>query len=356
MKKKVLHVINSLTIGGAETLLANSLAPGGLNDYTDNYLVYFNKASYLLDIIDKDVKVFCLQYKGGLDIFRLLKELRSIITNNKIDIVHTHLTPAGLYIHLICPEGVIQVHTIHSTYSMDTETSPFKKLFDKKLYFNSKNCNIISLSNFAKEDFLTNILFKGKIFVLNNFVADKYFNLPDKEFKIKNNILRIVAAGTLKELKNFEFLLAVFEYLVEDEIYLDIYGEGDKSKYEAVIKVKNLKINMMGRVDDLAKVIQNYDLFIMPSKYEGFPLAVFEAMVASIPLMLSDIAPLKAIVKENALYFNLNEPSATAGLIQDIFQGKIDFKNMISNAKRYAAVNVKRKKYIENLVQVYDQL
>ncbi|MBK8785154.1 MAG: hypothetical protein IPN43_01350 [Chitinophagaceae bacterium] len=97
MKKKVLHIINSLTTGGAEILLANSLSPGGLQEYTDNYLVYFNKSSYLADTIDKDVKLINLNYKGGVDIMRMLMQLKSIIKTNKIDIVHTHLTPASLY-------------------------------------------------------------------------------------------------------------------------------------------------------------------------------------------------------------------------------------------------------------------
>ena len=37
MKKKVLHVINSLTTGGAEMLLANSLSPGGLNEHVEKW-------------------------------------------------------------------------------------------------------------------------------------------------------------------------------------------------------------------------------------------------------------------------------------------------------------------------------
>ena len=356
MKKRILHVINSLTIGGAETLLANSLSPGGLNKHTDNYLVYFNTSSYLLDIIDKNVKVICLNYAGGFDIFRVLKKLRQIIKDNNIDIVHTHLTPAGLYTHMICQAAIPQVHTIHSTLSMDNETRPIMRLMDRHLFFNKKNCNIISLSDFTKEDFLKTIPFKGKIFVLNNFVADRYFDFPVKKYDSKKGILRLVAAGTLKELKNFEYLLEVFEYINGMEIYLDIYGEGDKSKYEAGIKNKNLKINMMGRIDDMAAVLHNYHLFIMPSKFEGFPLSVFEAMAAGILLMLSDIPPLKSIINEHALYFKLNDPEGTAALIKEIFYGNIDINSMALQAKAFAAATVKREIYINRLLNIYEQL
>jgi glycosyltransferase involved in cell wall biosynthesis len=355
-KKRILHVINSLNVGGAEILLANSLSPGGLNEHTENYLVYFNQASHLLNIIDKNVKLICLHYKGGADIFRVLRKLKRVITDNNIDIVHSHLTPSGIYTHLVCPSAVPQVHTIHSTYSMEKETRPVMRFIDRHFFFNKKNINIINLSDYTRDDFLKSISFKGKVFVLNNFVADRYFNFSPKKYDSEKKILRLVAAGTLKELKNFEYLLEIFKYLDDQEIYLDIYGGGDKAKYEMVIKNKSLKINMMGAVDDMAAVLPDYDLFIMPSKFEGFPLSVFEAMAVGIPLMLSDIGPLKSIVNENALYFKLNDAPAAAKMIKGICNGNININTMAQRAHAFAAATQKREKYIENLLYIYDQI
>jgi glycosyltransferase involved in cell wall biosynthesis len=356
MKKKVLHIINSLTIGGAETLLANSLSPGGLQEHTENYLLYFNQSSNLLDLIDKDVKIICLKYKGGFDIWRLLREIRSVITENKIEIVHSHLTPAGVYTHLVCPGGVKHVHTIHSTYSMEIETRWFMRFIDRYLFLERKNCHIISLSDYTKADLLKSLRFKGELFVLNNFVADRYFSLPQKKYNLITGKLHVVAVGALKELKNFEYLLEVFEHLAAQEIYLDIYGDGDQAKYEEIIQNKNLKIRMMGRIDDMATVIQQYDLFIMPSKYEGFPLSVFEAMAAGLPLMLSDIEPLTSIVKENAIYFQLDNAQKTAEQIMAVQQNMIEINEMAVKAKAYAEKTVRRDIYINKLLDIYDQL
>ncbi len=356
MKKKVLHVINSLTIGGAETLLVNSLSSGGLNEHTENYLLYFNQSSKLEHLIDKNVKIICLNYKGGFDILRILREIRKVIVEKKIDIVHTHLTPAGIYTYLVCPAGVAHVHTIHSTYSMEKETRWFMRFIDRHIFLKRKNCNIISLSEYTKADLLNTIKFRGKIFVLNNFVDDRYFNLPDRKYNRSVNKLNLVAVGALKELKNFEYLLQVFENLINEEIYLDIYGEGNKAEYETIIKNKNLKVRMMGREDDMATVIQHYDLFIMPSKFEGFPLSVFEAMAAGVPLMLSDIAPLKSIVKEHALYFQLNDEVKTAEQITAILHHKINIAQLAVQAKMYAERTARRDIYINNLLDIYNQL
>lgn len=356
MKKKVLHVINSMQPGGAEVLLTNSLSPGGLSGHTVNHLAYFMGSSYLLDKLDKDVQVHLLNYKGAKDIVRLIRDLRKIIVDNKIDIVHTHLNPAGLYTHIACPPDIPQVHTLHTTYSMDKETSKFKLWLEKHFYFLKKNTNVILLSDFIKQDFLNALPFKGNAFVLNNFVPDSYFDIKINDVKKEPGQLKIIAIGTLKPLKNFEYLLQVFRYLKNENISLDIYGGGNKEAYEAVIKETGVKVKMMGHANNLEAILSLYDLFIMPSKFEGFPLSVFEAMAAGLPLMLSDIAPLKSIVKDNAVYFKLDNAKPTANTLIAILQKNIDINVLALNAKTYAEKMVKRDLYISRLMAIYKTL
>ncbi|MGB7566753.1 MAG: glycosyltransferase family 4 protein [Chitinivibrionales bacterium] len=353
---KVLHVINSLSIGGAETLVANSLAPGGLNEHADNTLVYFRGDSYLSSIIDKNVTKICLNYAGWFEIIRVLGQLRKIIGKNRFDIIHTHLNPISFYTYLVCPSAIPLVHTLHTTYSMNVRSRRIMVFLEKQLYFKSRKCNIICLSDSAKEDLLRSVPFKGKVFVLNNFVADKFFANPIKKFGSEKSVLKIVAVGSLEPLKNFEYLLDVFTYFKNEEIYLDIYGKGDKSKYEEIIKSKALKVRMMGENTNIAEALKEYDLFIMPSKYEGFPLSLFEAMASGLPVMVSNIAPLRSIVKDNGIYFDLDNAEATANIIKSILLGKTDINSLAEKAKRYAEQILKRENYIKRLLGIYEQL
>jgi glycosyltransferase involved in cell wall biosynthesis len=270
--------------------------------------------------------------------------------------VHTHLTPASFYTNLVLPESVPQVHTIHSTYSMDNETRPLMRLLEKKMFLEKRKSNIICLSEFAKEDFLRAIPFKGKVFVLNNFVADRFFENTVKNSDSNKKQLRLLAVGSLKPLKNFEYLLEIFEHLKGQEIYLDIYGEGTRLAYEDTIKSRGLKVRMMGRNDNMAAVYPDYDLFIMPSRYEGFPLSLFEAMASGIPLLLSDIAPLRSIVKDHALYFSLDDVQGTVNTISGIFENRTKTEAMAIEAKKYATHTVKRDIYIKNLLSIYEEL
>jgi glycosyltransferase involved in cell wall biosynthesis len=356
VRLKVLHIINSLSTGGAEILLTNSLSPGGLSEHTENYLAYFKNGDYLHSQIDKSVQQFCLDYKGGLDIVRLLRQLRRIMITYKIDIVHTHLNPAGVYTHLVCPRQIPQVHTIHTTYSKDTETSWVKKTTEKYLYLQKRNSNVILLSDYTQKDFLSSVSFKGKSFILNNFVADDFFAVPEKKFNPANRRLNLVAAGTLKPLKNHVYLLEVFKHLKGYNISLDIYGGGDKTALQKVIQENELPVRLMGHSDKFDAVIGAYDLFIMPSIFEGFPLSVFEAMAANVPVMLSNITPLTSIVKEHAIYFELDNAAQTAAQITAIYNGQININTIAEAAKTYAQNIAARETYIKSLLKIYEDL
>lgn len=356
MKKKVLHVINSLTSGGAENLLVNSLAPGGLQEHTENYIAFFQGTSGIAGRIDERVKVIPLNYKGLPYLPGTLLKLRRIIRDLKIDIVHTHLNPAGLYTHLCIPLQVPQVHTLHTTYSMDTETSRLKLLLEREGYFKKKSCNIILLSDYTKADFLSSVPFKGRAFVLNNFVPDQYFDIQPMRKNDSGGTFNVMAAGTLKAIKNFEYLLQVFRYLKEKDIALDIYGEGDRAAYEKVIGEQGLKVRMMGPVPQLSEVLPAYDLFIMPSKFEGFPLTVFEAMAAGIPLMLSDIPPLTSIVKEHAIYFGLDDAEKAASQLAELTNDRSVLHARAVRAKQYAETTVRRDIYIQRLLAIYNEV
>jgi glycosyltransferase involved in cell wall biosynthesis len=356
MKLKVLHVINSLRAGGAETLLANSLSPGGLCEHADNSLVYFAGDSWLSGILDPRVTVKCLDYKGGIDLVRMLQRLRRFIAENKFDIVHTHLNPASFYTHLVCPAGLPQVHTVHTAYSMDFETKRSLLLLEKLLYFRTGNCNVICLTDFAKQDFVRSIPFRGTSFVLNDFVADKFFTANSKRYGRDRSDLKLVTTGRLAAPKNFLYLLEVLGHCKDQNIILDIYGAGDKSQFETAIAREHLRIRMMGEYSNIHEVLRDYDLFIMPTKFEGFCISVYEAMASGLPVMVSNIAPLTSVLNDNAMYFDLNNAAATAGTIKAIVHKEIDINLLAERGKRFAEQTVRRETYVARLLDIYGQL
>ncbi|MFN8253130.1 MAG: glycosyltransferase [Ferruginibacter sp.] len=356
-KLKILHVINSLTRGGAETLVVNSLTPGGINEQADNYLLYFIKGDYLSSLVDKNVTQVCLDYKGGTDIFRLFRRMRKIIREGNFDIIHTHLNPADFYVSLAKPKNIPQVHTVHIAYSADFETRKSFKFLEKFLYFKRNDCNLIFLSSYTEKDFLETVSYTGRHFVLNNFIDDSFFGLQGCKYNPgTGETLRIIAVGNFRAQKNYFYMLEIFRHLKDCNIELDIYGGGDTAAYEEIIRANNLKVNLKGQKAKIDEVISGYHLFMMSSINEGFPLSVFEAMAASVPLMLSDIPPLKSIVEEHAVYFELGDAAKAASIVMDIAMGKIDISQMAQHAKQHAEKMARRDVYIKNLFSIYNNV
>lgn len=352
--KNILHIINALTPDGAENLLVNSLSNGGLQNYTNNVLVYFQKTSEIEKKIDKAVKVICLDYKGVFDLPRVLYKIRTIIRKYKIDIVHSHLNPTSLYTYLSCPKNVQQIHTMHTIYSMNTHTSKIKLFLERVIYLKRDTCNLIFLTDFAKDDFLKIVKFRGKNFVLNNFIDNGFFRKNANEYGSERTSLRVVAVGRLVTLKNFDYLLEVFTYLKDVEVYLDIFGAGDIAHYSQKIANTGVKVTMKGHCYHLEEELAKYDLFIMPSKYEGFGLAIFEAMAMGVPVMVSNIEPIKCIAKENVIYFELNNANAVAEIIRGILNKEIEINKLAKVAQLYAKETVRREIYIRKLLKIYN--
>lgn len=349
---KVLHIINSLTIGGAETLLVNSLTSGGLPEKCENILVYLQGNDAIVERIDKRVKVICLNYKGISNFFGTMRKLRNIAVAYQVDIVHSHLNPAGFYSRMALPAKLKQVHTVHIMYSHDAETAYLKKALERRYLFKNKSTSLIFLSELLEKDFLDTVKFTNKHFVLNNCIGDEFFT-SEKVVRKKEGF-KVVAVGNLREQKNYPFLLEIFKHLKKYDISLDIYGAGKQSVIQQQITANSLSVRLMGPVSNIAEVLGQYDLFMMSSTFEGYPLSVIEAMAVGLPCLLSNIPSLKDTAKEYADYFELDNPAAAAKKILALADRREELAQKGIAAKAYALQVGKKGKYVEKLVGIYE--
>ena len=351
---KVLHIINSLTIGGAEILLTNSLAKGGLQDYVENIILYFQGESELADKIDKRVTVINLNYKGWYSFGTLLMKIRDTIKIHKPDIIHTHLNPAGWYTVLARPKNTPQIHTLHISYSDNTDTDKVRLFFEKKLLLQRKDANLITLSELLKEDLKASVNIKGNVFVLSNFIADEFFE-PNPETP-PSAVFKLVAVGNMRPQKNYNYLLDIFQHLKDYPVSVDVYGHGDDTALRQRAEKENLPVTFMGPVKNPKDIYWKYNGFIMPSKFEGFGLTAYEAMASGLPLFLSDLGAFKSLIKDNAVYFSLTDAANAAETIKTAVSNNSNREDMVTKARKYAQKTVKREMYITNLLKIYERV
>jgi glycosyltransferase involved in cell wall biosynthesis len=134
-----------------------------------------------------------------------------------------------------------------------------------------------------------------------------HFDLPDGK-KVKENS-QSYTVGTLARLsveKDLPILIKAFKILQSKDFgkkyILSIFGEGEmRDQIESLIKNLGLEKNvqLMGRTMNPAEELSKFDLFVLPSKFEGFGLVLLEAMAFNIPIIASDISTAKEVLGED---------------------------------------------------------
>jgi glycosyltransferase involved in cell wall biosynthesis len=212
---------------------------------------------------------------------------------------------------------------------------------------------LISVSQHALDDFDRHVGLKGTAHVLPNFVNPRF--LAGSRVRSRSSPLRLVAVGNLKPVKNYSLLVKALRGM-EDEVELDIYGEGpDRAALERQIASAGAKVRLIGARTDLWNVLPDYDAFVMPSLYEGCPNAAIEAMAVGLPLLLSDIPVMREVSRGNALFFDPHDPAALAGVIQMIAAGEVDAASMGVRGREIVAANHQKEVYLQRLKAIYSE-
>jgi glycosyltransferase involved in cell wall biosynthesis len=347
-KKRLLHIIPSLTIGGAEKLIYNSICI--LPEY-EHHVVSFQADPFFLTEFKQLAKVY-LKHTTYVFTPANIAWLRKIERKVKPDIIHSHLLKTNWLTRFAFKRTGKLVNSIHSLYSVDAFPFHFyTKLLERYSYRNSRAV-LIFVSELVKADYNKSIPLFRKNYVVNNFVPNEYFQINTLKYQ-RETRLRLIAVGNLKKLKNYRLLIEVFKKLKEYPISLDVYGDGDLTEeYKSDINRHGLNIRLKGKVKSVASVLPGYHAFIFPSLYEGLSISLLEAMSASMPLLLSGIPAFENIVKQNAYYFDPENAETCRDAILKMYTTGFP-QSWISDNRNLAVQNFSEATYKQKLEDIY---
>lgn len=129
--------------------------------------------------------------------------------------------------------------------------------------------------------------------------------------KEKKTEISIGIVGSLNvDYKGFDIAIAALSLLNKEDAkhtyHLDVVGEGDPSRWIKIAKTYNVEnlINFKGKVkhEELLLWLQTIDLYIQPSKTEGLPRAVIEAMNEGLPVVASKVGGIPELIDEKFLH------------------------------------------------------
>lgn len=339
---RLLHIIDGLEkIGGAEILLVNYI--NRMTDHTHAVVVLAGTCALTFNE-DVNLNLFQLNFKGYTNIFKAVINLKNVIKSFKPDIIHSHLPLATFIARLAKQKNIPFFFSVHNNYSDSLKkTSSF--LFNMEKILSSVDETAIFVSSAAKKDYLNLIKFRGRSFVLHNFITDDFFEPPFAEPFKQNNSIRLIAVGNVKKQKNYEIIIQSLEEL-DLPITLDIYGRGD-------ICIKSDKVKLKGWSKNIHSILPEYDIYISASLYEGFGIAPLEAAAKGLPVILSDIEVFREVSHNKAIYFNPTDKEDLKNILRSLYDDHFIVVRKSIELNKYVNEQYRMSTYIDRLMKIY---
>ena len=317
MKKKVLHFIHGLTMGGAETLVKEYCLHIDKEKYDVAVLCFYRyhmpyekiledagiRVTYIEDIENYEKEGVNKYLHKLMLILHRIFYVRKYLKEHKPDIVHTHLNNSTYIWAAKPPKGTKIFHTIHSELDALWEDDLESKIdfFAAKQLIKKYQMRFFALHEQMRID--TNKLFgvDNSVVINNGIDFEKFEKALPKEVvrkreEIPTNAFVIGHVGRFNEDKNHGFLVDVFEKLHENnpKAYLLMIGNGNTLS-EIQEKIDEIGLSDCTKIlsyrTDIPDLLNTMDRFVLPSKYEGLGIVLIEAQKMGIPCIASSAVP-----------------------------------------------------------------
>jgi glycosyltransferase EpsF len=303
---RVLHAISNMKREGAQTFIMNVYHKIDRQKVQFDFLVNTTeKCSYDDEIKEMGGKIIYIPKPNKLNILSYSSIVSKIIKKGKdYTCVHSHsLFFNGVIMKSAYKAGVpVRISHGHST------NDGKKDSFYRRFYINYMRKNILKYSTglFGCSEKACEYLYgKGcfndeRVKVISNGIElDKYKDLEENKNNLKEKLglpLDCILIGNVArftKVKNHKFLICIFSELLKKnpKIKLILVGDGPlKKEIKKFIEEKGVEkyVYLLGIRNDVPELMSIFDVFLLPSLYEGVPLVLIEAQAAGIPCIVSD--------------------------------------------------------------------
>ena len=305
-----------------------------------------------------------IQFGGDVDIALLFKIFR-FMRKGSFDIVHTHLLHADLY--GVLAAWISRVPVIISTRHND---NPFRKHYGIQLMcsLSSLVCNRIiciseNVKDFVKQnEFFSLIKLKRIYYGINLCSIPKTSELREKyAWGQEVRILGIV--GRLTAQKGHATLLrAMKKVLVRfKNIHLVIIGDGvlrqELKEYAKSEKIDG-NIHFEGYKENAIRLMGEFDVFVHPSRWEGFGLVFLEAMASDLPIVATRVGAIPEIIEhgKTGILVEVDDSKALADGICKLLSNPSLARDMGNSGRRRLEENFTLDSMVDATTELYFRL
>jgi glycosyltransferase involved in cell wall biosynthesis len=364
---KVLHILDSLNRGGAEVmeldLCRNARAQG-----LELTFVATGGGDLEADFQNSGVDFIRLQRRLPVDL-KLVSQLRRIISERGIDVVHSHQPVEALHLYLATRGSQIKrVLTLHGVYAGAKNDLALRFVLPRM------HARIL-LGNdlagwLAREQ---GVELKGNFAVINNGVDPGRLSSSDRILRSELGLADdAVLCGMVAnfypdqrkdQLTVCKALPQLFESVPNAHfVFVGQSSEAPELFNDCVnlCRQQNIteRVHFLGQRSDIAAVLSSLDLFVLSSRWEGSPISVIEAMMLGLPNVLSDIAPLKEVSSDGefAILFRTGDADDLAAKLIKLAKDRDQRLQLGTAGRRWAISHYSIQAHIRNLLQLYASL
>jgi len=307
-KIKVVQITHDLDLGGLQRVVINICRKIDRSKFDVSILCLRKLGCFLPEVNTLGIPVTLIpQKEKGTDYFSFLK-VADFLRKEKPDVIHTHNTQPFIDGTLgAILSGVKKIiHTDHARSFPDKKRYMFAEWFVSHFAY-----RVIGVSEHTSENLIKyEHISKSKVMTIPNGIDPQPYQIEiDKKAKkrelgISENDMVLGVAVRLSEQKGLSYLLKAMPDIlkVRHDVSLVIAGDGPL-RDELGLLADNLgvskKVYFLGLRTDTAELLKIFDIYVMPSLWEGLPMILLEVMAVGCPIVATDVGGIGSAIKNN---------------------------------------------------------
>lgn len=348
---RVLHVISSLGIGGAERLISDMLPQMKATGVDVSLLVYrrlYNDFEKKLE--DADVAIISLEVKSNYSP-RIVFSLANVM--KEFDIIHVHLFPALYQVaiaNILCRKKL--VFTEHSTTNRRRQNRFFRKI---EIIVYEQYLRLVSVSLEAQNCLKAWLNEESCRFsVILNGIDLNTYRAVRNERDYPYTILMVSRFGQEKDQTT---LINSLQWIREN-VHAVFVGDGETrhSCEELAYKLGVAdRCHFMGVQSNIPYWVSKADIGVLSTHWEGLPLTIIEMMAGGLPVIASDVDGVQQVVKDAGILFPEGNEKALAEMINQLIENP-DYRKQIAERCYERASLYDIRQTVKGYIEIYQSL
>ncbi len=350
---KIIQIMPEFGLAGAEVMCENLTYELKKLGHQVIIISLYDYHSAITERMEQEgVDIRYLDKKKGMDL-SLIPRISHIIRTERPDVVHTHRYVMQYTVPACVLAGHKQmVHTVHNVAQKEQTQFGIKL---NNMFYRYNHVVPVALSKEVQDTIreVYSIPAEKAPIVFNGIDLSKCIKKTSVAAGERFTVLHI---GRFSEQKNHRLMIETMATLSHEypNIYFQFIGGGElENEIKEMIKDLGLceRIECLGRQGNVYQFLNQADAFMLPSKYEGVPISLIEAMGTGLPIIASRVGGVSDMLvdEESALLIEPNQVALKSAIIRlshdSVLRNKL--ANMAVQQAQVFSSQMMARKYVE---------